>query len=217
MPPDVDTARSATREQLLAAAAEVFDEAGFRRATIREICHRAQANVAAINYHFGDKETLYAEVLKQALRTAREKYPPTLGLGARAKPAQRLRAFVHSFLLRVFDQEPQAFQSRLMLRELVDPTAALDTVVREEVRPMARRLIEIVSALLGPKASPEQVRLCSMSVVSQAMFYHHCRAVIVRLFPDLKFDLPHIETLTEHITSFSLAALRNAARKPKVA
>src|SRR5438876_3964833 len=95
-----------TRQHLIAAAAEVFARVGFRAATVREICQRAGANIAAINYHFGDKETLYAEALKHALQRARKKYPPDLGLGPKATPEERLHAFVHSFLLRIFDDSP---------------------------------------------------------------------------------------------------------------
>jgi AcrR family transcriptional regulator len=47
-----------TREALLEAAAQVFAELGFRAATVREICQRARANIASVNYHFGDKENL---------------------------------------------------------------------------------------------------------------------------------------------------------------
>ncbi len=45
-----------TRQRLIEAVGEVFAERGFRAATVRDICQRAQANVAAVNYYFGDKE-----------------------------------------------------------------------------------------------------------------------------------------------------------------
>src|SRR5271168_3629349 len=83
-----------TRRQLLEAAGEVFAEVGFRDATVREICQRAGANVAAINYHFGDKENLYEEVLRYAQGKALEKYPLLLGVAETAPPEERLHAFV---------------------------------------------------------------------------------------------------------------------------
>src|SRR5882672_8263904 len=97
--PELPPAQDQTREQLIEAATEVFARAGFRAATVREICQKAGANIAAVNYHFGDKESLYAEVLRHALHRARQKYPPDLGLGPKATPEERLHAFVHSFLL----------------------------------------------------------------------------------------------------------------------
>lgn len=202
-----------TREQLIEAAAEVFARAGFRAATVREICLKAGANIAAVNYHFGDKETLYSEVLSHALQRARQKYPPDLGLGPKATPEERLQAFVHSFLLRIFDHGPHAHHAKLMAREMVEPTTALDRLVREEIGPMAGTLMTIVRSLLGRGASDAQVRRCGMSVVSQVLFYHHCRPVVTRLFPDMKFKPKEIGELALHITRFSLAALKDSRHK----
>src|SRR6476660_8833394 len=97
-----DTAPSPaeTRERLIDAAGEVFAEHGFKGATIRDICARAGANVAAVNYYFRDKEGLYTTCLAQWAQTALEKYPPLLGLSEDAPAEDRLAAFVHSFLLR---------------------------------------------------------------------------------------------------------------------
>ena len=192
-----------TRRLLLAAAGQVFADAGFRNATVREICNRAGANIAAVNYHFGDKETLYLAVLKESYRLAVEKYPPRLDLPAHATPEQRLHAFVHSLLLRIFSQGRHTWHGRLMAREMIDPTGALDAMIRDEIQPMAASLDGIVRDLLGPTASPAAVRLSAMSVVSQALFYHHCRPVVTRLYPEMTFDEPALRQLADHITRFA--------------
>jgi AcrR family transcriptional regulator len=99
----VEPSQDETRRQLLEAAGEVFAEAGFRNATVREICRRAGANIAAINYHFGDKEKLYTEVLRYSHGKTLEKYPTLLGVAENSPPEKKLRAFIQSLLLRIFE------------------------------------------------------------------------------------------------------------------
>jgi hypothetical protein len=96
---------------------------------------------------------------------------------------------------------------------MIEPTRVLDTLVEERMRPQANLLMGIIRELLGPKTSPERIRLCGFSVVSQCLFYHHCRPALERLFPEQKFSLNEIEILATHITEFSLAALKPRARK----
>src|SRR5450631_681854 len=57
-----------TRDKLLDVAGRIFADRGYRSATIREISVAAGANVAAVNYHFGDKLALYTEAVHQSLR-----------------------------------------------------------------------------------------------------------------------------------------------------
>jgi len=51
-----------TRERLMEAAMVEFAQRGYAGATVADICARAEANVAAVNYHYGSKEKLYQEV-----------------------------------------------------------------------------------------------------------------------------------------------------------
>lgn len=209
---------AATRDQLLAAAADVFAEQGFRAATVREICRRAGANVAAVNYHFRDKDALYAAVLGQSLDAALRRFPPTLDVPARAPAETRLEAFVRSFLHRVFDLDPSARHARLMLREMIEPTGALDGVVAGHIAPLAAVLLDILRALLGPRTPADTLRLAMNSVVAQVLFYAHCRPVLERLQPGVPFGPEAVPALAAHITRFSLAgvaAVRPAAgRRP---
>lgn len=211
-----DPDQLATRRQILEAAGEVFAEAGFRDATVREICRRAGVNVAAINYHFGDKEKLYAEVLRYSQQKCLEKYPPLMDVGPAAPPEEKLRAFVLSFLLRIFDKGPIAWHGKLMSREMVEPTAALESIIAEKIRPMAEQLGAIVAEVLQRPPGDEAVRLCSFSIVSQCVFYHHCRPVLTRLYPDQPpMDTVGAALLADHITGFSLAAMKNLKSRSK--
>ena len=63
-----------TRQSLLEAAGEIFGKKGFWSATHEEICSLANANTAAVNYHFGSKENLYVEAWKHSYKKSLEKY-----------------------------------------------------------------------------------------------------------------------------------------------
>ena len=200
-----------TRQRLVEAAGEVFASQGFRSATVRDICQRAGANVAAVNYHFGDKEKLYLEVLRYAHTCAFTKYPPDMGLKAGATAKQRLHAFVRSFLFRVLDTGRPAWHGKLMMREISDPTGALDVIVKDGIRPHFAALSGVVSELLGPKlaADPERVRFAAWSVVGQCIFYFFARPVILYLHPAQGYGPDDIEAMARHVTDFSLAALKH--------
>jgi TetR/AcrR family transcriptional regulator, regulator of cefoperazone and chloramphenicol sensitivity len=211
IPAEISTSNE-TRQRLLEAAGAVFAKQGFRNATIREICRRARANLAAVNYHFGDKERLYLAVLVYAHTRAREKYPLFSGDSEDIPPALRLRAFIHDLMFSLLDEGMPAWYSKLMAREMIEPTAALDTLVEKMLRPMAEKLRAIVRELLGAGVTDDQVRYCQLSIVSQCVHYRHARPVIQRLFPQQHYEPADIQALVDHITRFSLSALQGLAR-----
>ena len=196
-----------TRLRLLESAGEVFAEQGFHRATVRDICSRADANIAAVNYHFGDKEKLYAAVLRHWLGEALRKFPPDGGLPLSAPPRERLRAFIRSWLFRMLGEGMPAWHGTLVVGEMNEPTAALERLRTETVRPVSQRLHGLVRDLLGERADERTVRDCAMSIAGQCCFYRHAHEMIRRLYTDHRHSPPDIEHLTEHITRFSLAGI----------
>jgi hypothetical protein len=95
-----------------------------------------------------------------------------------------------------------------MAREMAEPTHALDILIHEVFRPLFELLMSIVRELRGPRPEPAQVQLCANSIIGQCLHYHHARPRLVRINPELKFDQTDIERWANHITNFSLAALR---------
>lgn len=57
---------SETRDKLLDAGFDLFAELGFDGASTRDICRRAEANPAALNYHYGSKEQLWLAACERA-------------------------------------------------------------------------------------------------------------------------------------------------------
>lgn len=199
---------SETRRRLLDAAGEVFAEKGFASATVREICRKAEANIAAVNYHFGDKEKLYAAVFADS-------YPspdisPNPADLAGLSPEDRLRAFVRVFLKHLLDPGRPSCHGRLMAREMNEPTGIFDAFLENEVRPRLAMLQGIIRDVAG-ELPPRVIAKCSMSVVGQMLHYHHARPVIKRISP-IYADLDqHVEELVDQITRFSIGGIRAIA------
>ena len=204
-------AKQETEQRLLEAAGEVFAARGFRAATVREICQRAGANVAAINYHFGDKEGLYFAVLKSGSEAALKKYPPTLDLGPTATAAERLHAFVRSLLFRIVDKGQPSWHGKLIAHEMAEPTKALTALIDDVYGPVLQQLESIVQELLGRRTPPPVLRQCLLSILGQCLYFHYARPAIQHIHPDQGFEPVDIECLAKHITQFSLAGIRQAA------
>jgi AcrR family transcriptional regulator len=213
--PVVDSSRQAqTRTRLLEAAACEFAEHGFHHATVRDICKRAEANVAAVNYHFGDKEGLYAATLQHWIGIALTEHPPLGGVSPDAPAVDRLRGFIRGTLRRMLHTGAGGWHGQLMAREMVEPTAALDTLIATSIRPMVDLLHEIVRELAGPGLTEDEIRRCGMSVIGQCCFYRHSREVIGRLFGAEQYTESGIAAMADHIARFALAGLEGYARTP---
>lgn len=201
-----------TRAKLLASAGELFAEKGFDAVTVREICAHAGANVAAVNYHFGDKQSLYCEVVQSLLAFVQR----AASHSQQGPPEEQFHQFVSQYLQGLLGAGRPAWALRLVQREFINPTPALKHIVDTIIRPTEQRLCQIIGQILGADASKETIRLCAHSVIGQCLHYKHAQPVFMHLWPNLWDDPNRLEELAQHITSFSLAAFRQMAGGHKV-
>lgn len=206
-----DPAQSDTRERLLTAAGVEFADRGFAHATVRDICARAGANVAAVNYHFGDKHGLHSAVIARAQVGQAAAERVRTPAGSVTPPEIRLRAFIESYMERLFDENRPSWTGKLIAREMIEPTAALDEVVAKTIRPRFEFLSSLIREMLGSSASEDRVRMAASSVIGQCLIYAHCRPVMSRLFSDEPYDQRRTRARARHIADFSIAALRAMA------
>jgi len=118
----VDVKELDTKDRLLAAGLEVFAERGYARATLAEITKRAEANIAAVNYHYRSKSDLFREIVDVFFAPVN---------------AARMEA-IHQCVARL-DGEPDPLAA--VIRSIVDPLVILNadpgrghTMVRLMVR-----------------------------------------------------------------------------------
>lgn len=201
----------ATRQRLLDAAAEVFVEKGYRAATVRDICQRAGANIAGVNYYFRDKESLYREMLLSPPAKSLEKHPRGAWRREGMSPEELLEGYVKDFLQRLFDPEKPAWHAILMAREMVDPTGAMDEMFEAFMRPQLQALERIIGAVVGRELDARTMGHCIESVVPQIVFHILCQPVIRRLHPARRYDQADIQEIARHIARFSVAGIRAAA------
>lgn len=204
-----------TRQKLLDAAAKVFAEKGFRGATTAEICKKAGANAAAINYHFGGKKELYVESWRHSFRRAVEKHPLDGGVPADAPPEKRLGGRILSILRRIVDPDSHSFD--IVHKELANPTGLLADAMKSSMAEMRKDFTDIVCELLGDGATEQDVRLCQMSIKAQCfgpMLRErlHKRAPAVPHPPELEALAGDVDALAEHVTRFSIAGIREIRR-----
>lgn len=203
-----------TKERLIQAAGPIFARAGFAEATVREICEAAGANLAAINYHFGDKWGLYVATIEEAHLRMSEVLP-TAEVEPGLHPEEQLGQFVRTTLLRMINGPKTGWPSELLMREVLAPSAACDVLIQKCVRPHFERLLEIIQILLKQPVHRRELEHLGFAVISQCFHYRMCGPFMKRITdtnatdPAMAIDERDLEDAIAFVTRFSLVAIRH--------
>jgi TetR/AcrR family transcriptional regulator, regulator of cefoperazone and chloramphenicol sensitivity len=203
-----------TRKRLIKAGEEVFAEAGYYAATVREICARARTNIALVNYHFGDKLGLYTEVLRQTAKAGHVDAIRT-ALDQKGSPEEILRGVIRARMRGMRNGDLADRQFRIFIHELARPTPAMTEVIDEISMPIYKRMLELIGGIIGLPPTDEKTRLCAYSTMGQVMVYVLARPVLTRLWPGLKMTPEQLDRIADHIADFSLAYLRAYRTAPR--
>lgn len=193
-----------TKQALLNSAIEVFADKGFDAATIRDICSKAKANVAAVNYHYGGKDALYVAVLEEVF--PREMPPHT---DSSMPPEERLKRYLSSLASEIYERNNAIIAQRwsIFLREMAKPSTNLDFLVKRQIQPRANELREIVADILGPDA-PDHLLAFSCSNIWALMLDHVLTQPILDRLEPKRPDLDiSMDAFIDHAVAFSLGGL----------
>ena len=212
---------AATRDRLLDAASRLFGREGFQRVTVRQICRAARANVAAVNYHFGDKEGLYLELVDRAIDVMRSGTAAARAGGAGLSAEARLRHYIRTWLTQLFGSaDTHGWIHGIMSHEMSEPTTQAARIGREAIKPRIEYLSGLVAELLACPASDPRVRRGAMAVQSHCLWYArlpHIQGFARAAFPEWPNELEEgLGPLSDYIADFSLAGIREQERSSRV-
>ena len=199
-----------TRGRILDSACEVFAEKGYHAAKVADICRLAGANVAAVNYYFGDKATLYTEAWQETFKKFAVPKPPNSTI---TSPEEQLQIYIHSLIHNFTEQSDQGQFTRLYLMELANPTGLIHDIWHDLIEPRQQIVIGIIRKIMGTKATDETVLFCEMSIINQ------CRVLLTIRRRDLEYLLGQtispdlIKRMADHITRFSLAGIKAVGKR----
>lgn len=202
-----------TRDRVLEVACELFAEAGFHGTHLREICKRAGTNVAGVCYHFHSKEGLYQAVVMEAGRRLFD-YDEDLVASSHLPPEERMLKLVESLLTKL--NAEGAWIAKLLTRELVNPACGARNYA---VSGLERNFVLLQSALrelLGTGVHSETIRLHTLSLISECVFYSLAGENLEHPLIQLAAPLPNRARLARLITQRSLGSLDMNGAKPEV-
>jgi len=210
------TSTEGVRERLLDAAEALFCERGFGDTHVRDIASAARCNIASVNYYFGGKDKLYAEVWNRQLQAMRQTRLDSISKvmsdsGGQPRLEDLLRAFANALIEPVLDVSRGRRLMRLMAREMIDRRLPEDVFRRELIMPTLTALQE---ALLRACPTLDESRgpLVILSIIGQLMHALHFKTMFEQTG---SAELPHYDLteLVDHVVEFSAAGIRACARR----
>lgn len=204
--PKRGSAKMNTHDRLLEFASEQFAENGFRNTRTQDVCKVADANVAAVNYHFGGKEGLYRAVWDYAMENAIDE---SAGVDLSTdKDREWLYHYLRVCVLSIFDAGPSSILRRLIANEINDPSPISEEVLSEHLAPRIQDLETRLRRMMGPYVTDFQVGCCILAIHSQFSALTINRSARRNLFRNDKPSSEEAEHFTREICAFVMGGIR---------
>jgi AcrR family transcriptional regulator len=208
-----------TRTAILAAAERLYADRGFGDVTLRDIVATADVNLAAVNYHFGSKDELIAELfVTRSLALNRERLRELRVAeeqgGGRADIPDILRALVGPTLRGCLGPDNQrSTAARFMIRVSIETVPPIRRIRNREID----HLRKFVAATARSLPGRSEAELCWGLHFALAMAQQTVRdSERLAKLSEGKCDVDDVESVIERVVSVAVTALTGGAaeRKP---
>jgi AcrR family transcriptional regulator len=209
-----------TKSAILAAAERLYADRGFGDVTLRDIVAEANVNLAAVNYHFGSKDELIAELfVTRSLALNRERLRELRAAeecgGGRAEVSEILRALIGPSLRGCLGPERErSTAARFMIRASIESVPPIRRIRNREID----HLRKFVAAMLRALPDRAEVELYWGLHFTLAMAQQTVRdSERLTKLSDGRCDLDDVESVIDRIVAVAAMALTGPVGKERPA
>ena len=202
-----------TKIRILDTAEKLFAAKGFHNTSLRDITRDAGVNLAAVNYHFGSKDSLFEEVFKRHFlpvnRVRLDSLEKIRDYAARDRSRPAAREVLHAFIapvIRFRETEPGAAAFiALVIRTMSEQDDRLREILMGYFRPTFLLCLDILCEALPhiPKGILFWRLQFSLGTMSHTL---HMLAQS-RMFPAGMMPVYDVDSMTDMIVSFVTAGM----------
>ena len=205
-----DDGSKTTRDRLLKSAETLFAQKGYDAVSVREITNVAKCNLAAVNYHFGNKKTLYLNMFRECWMPRAQRihacFKKNLAGCGETSPAVVIQSLAEALIKGPLTDEERLCHFQLMIREMTKPTEAFEIVLEETIKPDMERLGKALQPYLPESIDEERTLLNILSIFSMVLYFNFARLPVSKIIGHA-YDQPFKDRLVQHIVDFSLSGL----------
>ncbi len=213
MKPEDSKNSDPTRERILYEAERLFAQKGYDAVTVRQITNAAGTHLAAVNYHFGNKHNLYLEVFRSRwlARAVRMRRPlEELAEKEELSLEEVVHALAHAFLRGPLTPEERELHTKLIGRELENPTEAFGVLAEGSIKPTLELGCRLLRRTLPQPVDEQQLKLFALSLFSQTIYFNFARPV-VSIATGREYTSEFVDEIIDHITRFALHGMEGKA------
>ena len=207
-----------TRDRILDEAESLFARKGYHGVSVREITGAADCNLAAVNYHFGNKQNLYLEVFRSRwlprASQVNASFRRTLKGNEDITPSTVIQSLAQAFLDGPLTDTERKRHHQLISGELAQPTEAFELVADQVLQPLFNRLLDDLQAAMPEEKDGEQLALNAFSILAMVLYFNLARPFISR-FTGYAIDDNFKARLVNHIVNFSLRGLSDKSKEAR--
>jgi TetR/AcrR family transcriptional regulator, regulator of cefoperazone and chloramphenicol sensitivity len=189
------------RNKILLTALALFAELGFERATVRQIAKKADVNVSAIGYYFGDKAGLYKAAFTEPMGSPKDDIAlfdsPDLSL------EQALHGLFSGFIEPLKQTAYVKQCIRLHMREMVEPTGLWQQEIDDGIRPYQHALIIVLQKYLGLSKVDDDLHRLATSIVAMGVHLYVGREVIEKICPQIMHDNDALDLTQQRLVMYA--------------